>query len=51
LSYRERKHWVNRYLYKLEMEYQKQHRQNNQAQTVMGQAIGGMPTFGGIPLR
>lgn len=51
LSYRERKHWVERYLYKLELEYQRQHRQNNQAQTIIGQAIGGIPTFGGVPLR
>lgn len=51
LPFRERKHWVERYLYKLEQEYQRQHRQNNQAQTIIGQAIGGMTTFGGVPLR
>lgn len=51
LSIRERRHWVNRYLYKLEQEYQKQHRANNTAQTVIGSAIGGGITFRGMGIR
>lgn len=51
LTFRERKHWLDRYIYKLEQEYQKQHRQNNSTQTVIGSAMGGGVTFGGMAFR
>lgn len=51
MTIRERRHWVNRYLHKLEQEYQRQHRANNSAQTIIGNAMGGAVTFGGHRLR
>jgi hypothetical protein len=51
LTIRERKHWLKRYLYKLEKEYQRQHTLNNSTKTVMGSAMGGGVTFGGMAFR
>jgi hypothetical protein len=50
ISYRERKHWVARYLFKLEQEYERVHQSNNQNQTIM-RSVGQGVTFGGIPFR
>jgi hypothetical protein len=50
LSYRERKHWVKRYLFKLEQEYEKMHQANNSAQ-VITRTVGQGVTFGGVPYR
>ncbi|APC46397.1 hypothetical protein HWB05_gp135 [Streptomyces phage BRock] len=44
LTYRERQHWLDRYLYKLEQELQRRHRQNNSPQVRVG-SIGQGVTF------
>ncbi|WPH58267.1 hypothetical protein SEA_LUCKYSOCKE_91 [Streptomyces phage LuckySocke] len=51
MTIRERRHWVNRYLYQLEQQYQRQHQQNNSAQTIIGNAMGGAVSFMGRSLR
>lgn len=50
LTYRERKHWVARYLFKLEQDYERMHQLNNQNQTIT-RSVGQGVTFGGIPYR
>lgn len=50
LTYRERKHWVSRYVYKLEQEYERVHQLNNSTQ-VTTRAVGQGVTFGGVPYR
>lgn len=50
LSYRERKHWVERYLHKLELEYDRMHQANNTNQTVV-RSVGQEVTFNGMRYR
>jgi hypothetical protein len=50
LSYRERKHWIKRILYKLELDYERMHLANNSNQTVT-RSVGQGVTFGGVPYR
>jgi hypothetical protein len=50
LTYRERKHWVKRYLYKLEQQYEQMHQANNSTQ-VITRPVGAGVTFGGVPMR
>lgn len=50
LTYRERKHWIKRYIYKLELEYDKMHQANNSNQVVT-RSVGQGVTFGGMPYR
>lgn len=50
LSYRERKHWVARYLHKLEKEYERLHQLNNSNQ-VITKEVGSGVTFGGVRFK
>jgi len=50
LTYRERKHWINRYVFKLEKEYERIHQQNNSNQVHVN-TMGSGVTFGGKPFR
>lgn len=50
LTYRERKHWIKRYVYKLEQEYERMHQLNNSTQ-VITRSVGEGVTFGGTPYR
>jgi hypothetical protein len=50
LTYRERKHWVKRYLFKLEQEYDRMHQANNSNQ-VITRSVGQGVTFGGVPYK
>lgn len=51
LTYRERKHWLDRYLYKLELALDRKHRQDNSTQTTIGSVLGGGVSFSGMPFR
>ena len=50
LTYRERKHWVKRYLFKLEQEYERMHQLNNSNQTVI-RSVGEGVSFNGMRYR
>jgi lysyl-tRNA synthetase class II len=50
LTYRERKHWIKRYVYKLEQEYERMHQLNNSAQ-VITRSVGQDVTFSGMPYK
>jgi hypothetical protein len=50
LTYRERKHWIKRYVYKLEQEYERMHQANNTNQ-VITRSVGQDVAFGGMPYR
>lgn len=50
LSYRERRHWVRRYVHKLEKEYDRMHQLNNMNQTTV-RSVGQDVAFSGIPYK
>jgi hypothetical protein len=50
LTYRERQHWVKRYIFKLEQDYDRMHQANNSTQVMM-RSVGQEVTFGGIPYK
>lgn len=50
LTYRERRHWVSRYVHKLQQEYEQMHQLNNSTQVTV-RSVGQGVTFGGMPYR